>query len=514
MNAKNDRLWERIESQPIGPESAVLGFPRRLARDNGWSEAYANRVLLEYRRFLFLATRAGHPVTPSDAVDQAWHLHLIYSDDYWNTWCREVLGMPFHHGPTRGGSTEQAKYADWYERTLASYEACFGEPPPQDIWPTVKERFTNASAFRRVNTREVWILPKPSLRSLFRGSAAATAILGFTGCGALAVTDWNVFDWTGTPFLVLYVILMGAALTLLLTTRWLRGTATTSAGSDATTRIENENPYVVAGLVDGARGILQAGLAALAARGLIESHPATPSWIGRSKNAQPGNLTGIEAAIWEAIPTDREIEFRKLRKELKPHFASIRQDVQARGWEPSTATLNTARLWRALLVLALVGFGMAKIAIGFSRDRPVGFLVVLTLATLFFGLILAFRIPRRTRAGQSMVNRFRAEEFQIRQSLRQPSLSPDWSLPMAVALFGGAALAGTALASWQRPLERPVPRPGTTSADSGGGCSGAWSDTTTSTGSGCSGGGGGSGDGGGDGGSGCGGCGGCGGGGD
>ncbi len=507
MNAKNDRLWDRIESQPIGPQSAVLGFPRRLARDNGWSEAHASRVLLEYRRFLFLAARAGHPVTPSDAVDQAWHLHLIYSDDYWNTWCREVLGMPFHHGPTRGGTTEQAKYTNWYERTLASYEACFGEPPPRDIWPTVEDRFTNASAFRRVNTREVWILPKPSLRSLFRGSAAATAILGFTGCGALAVTDWNVFDWTGTPFLALYLVLMGAALTVLLTTRWLRGTATGSMGSDATTRLENEDPYVVAGLVDGARGILQAGLAALAARGLIESHPATPAWIGRSKNAQPGNLTGIEAAIWEAIPADREIEFRTLRKELKPHFAKVREKVQARGWEPSTATLNSARLGRALLVLAVVGIGIAKIAIGISRDRPVGFLVVLTLATLLFGLILAFRIPRRTRSGEALVTRSRAEETEIRQSLREPSLSPEWSLPMMVALFGGTALAGTTLASWQRPLERPVPRPGTTSTDSSGGCSGAWSDTSTSSGSSDGGG-----DGGGDGGSGCGGCGGCGGG--
>jgi uncharacterized protein (TIGR04222 family) len=509
MNAKNDRLWDRIESQPIGPQSAVLGFPRRLARDNGWSEAHASRVLLEYRRFLFLAARAGHPVTPSDAVDQAWHLHLIYSDDYWNTWCGEVLGFPFHHGPTRGGTTEQAKYTDWYARTLASYETCFGEPPRRDIWPTVEDRFTNASAFRRVNTREVWILHKPSFQSLFRGTAAAIAVLGFTGCGALAVTDWNVFDWTGYPFLALYLVLMGAALTVLLTTRWLRGTASPAAGSDANTRLENEDPYVVAGLVDGARGILQAGLAALAARGLIESHPATPAWIGRSKNAQPGNLTGIEAAIWEAIPADREIEFRTLRKELKPHFAKVRENVQARGWEPSTATLNTARLWRALLVLAVVGIGIAKIAVGISRDRPVGFLVVLTLATLLFGLILAFRIPRRTRSGEALVNRSRTEEAEIRQSLREPSLSPEWSLPMMVALFGGTALAGTTLASWQRPLERPVPRPGTTSTDSSGGCSGAWSDTSSSSGSSDGGS-----DGGGDGGSGCGGCGGCGGGGD
>jgi uncharacterized protein (TIGR04222 family) len=505
MNARNDNLWDRIETHPVGPQASVLGFERRLARDNGWSEAYAARVLLEYRRFLFLAARAGHPVTPSDAVDQAWHLHLIYSDDYWNTWCQQVLGFPFHHGPTRGGRSEQSKYTDWYSRTLASYQHWFGTPPPSDIWPAVEDRFAGAAAFRRVNTGEVWIIPKPTTRTLVQWSAAAMAAIGLTGCGALAVTDWNIFDWTGTPFLILYGCLMGVALAVLLVTRWQRG----AQESTPDTQLEAEDPYVVAGLVDGARGILQAGLAALAARGLIESHPATPSWIGRRKGAQPGNLKPVEEAIWEAIPADREIETRTLRKELKPLFASIRGRVQERGWEPSPGALASARLWRAGMVLGLVALGATKIAIGYYRDRPVGFLVVMTLATLFFGWILAFRIPRRTRAGQSQIDRFREREPQLRQSLRYPNMDPDWSVPMMVAIFGGTALAGTSLASWQSVFPRPLPRPAVTPSDSGGGCSGAWSDSSSSSGS--SDGGGGS-DGGGDGGSGCGGCGGCGGG--
>jgi hypothetical protein len=163
------------------------------------------------------------------------------------------------------------------------------------------------------------------------------------------------------------------------------------------------------------------------------------------------------------------------------------------------------------MVLTLVALGAVKIAVGYYRDRPVGFLVVLTLATFFFGLILAFRIPRRTRAGQAKVKELHSQEAELRESLRQPNLDPDWSVPMMVAIFGGTVLAGTALASWQSVLPRPLPRPASNTADSSGGCSGAWSDSTsTSSGSSSDGGG----DGGGDGGSGCGGCGGCGGGGD
>ncbi|MEK6230809.1 MAG: hypothetical protein N2A42_03075 [Luteolibacter sp.] len=35
--------------------------------------------MTEYKRFVALAMLAGHPVTPSEEVDQAWHLHLVYT---------------------------------------------------------------------------------------------------------------------------------------------------------------------------------------------------------------------------------------------------------------------------------------------------------------------------------------------------------------------------------------------------------------------------------------------------
>ena len=44
---------------------------------------------------------SDHPVTPSIEVDQVWHLHLIYTRQYWNDFAKH---MPFepHHGPTKG----------------------------------------------------------------------------------------------------------------------------------------------------------------------------------------------------------------------------------------------------------------------------------------------------------------------------------------------------------------------------------------------------------------------------
>lgn len=161
MNASQKTLYDRLLAFQFDPPGVELTFERRLARENGWSREFARRVVGEYRRFVLLAMEAGHVVTPSEEVDQAWHLHLIYTRSYWEGLCREVLGRPLHHGPTQGGSSEQAKYIDCYEQTLASYKRLFGEQPPADIWPPAAQRFGEDLRHMTVNTARNWIIPKP-----------------------------------------------------------------------------------------------------------------------------------------------------------------------------------------------------------------------------------------------------------------------------------------------------------------------------------------------------------------
>ena len=102
MDTASHSLWQRIDRFQIDRPDATLTFTARLARDNGWSRDYARRVVDEYKRFMFLTTVADHVVTPSEAVDQAWHLHLTYTRSYWGEFCGEVLGRKVHHDPTTG----------------------------------------------------------------------------------------------------------------------------------------------------------------------------------------------------------------------------------------------------------------------------------------------------------------------------------------------------------------------------------------------------------------------------
>jgi hypothetical protein len=184
VNEHQRSLYERLEGFQIGDPGAALPFAMRLARDNTWSGAFAERVIGEYRRFLFLAVEAGHPVTPSDEVDQAWHLHLLYSESYWTDLCRGLLGRDLHHGPTRGGRDEGSKFTDWYGRTQDSYRRFFGEPP-SDIWPPAEIRFGRAVHFRRVNEREHWIISKRAVKRGVTGAGVLSGTLALVGCGVI-----------------------------------------------------------------------------------------------------------------------------------------------------------------------------------------------------------------------------------------------------------------------------------------------------------------------------------------
>jgi hypothetical protein len=155
-------LRRKVEAFELDDPEATLPFTARLAREQGWTLGFAGQVTLEYKRFIILAMAAGHPVTPSEAVDQVWHLHLVYTRSYWQDLCAGVLGQELHHGPTRGGGEEQAKFTDWYAATLESYRRIFGEEPPPEIWPDPVTRFTGAGAGRWVDAWNCWIIPRPA----------------------------------------------------------------------------------------------------------------------------------------------------------------------------------------------------------------------------------------------------------------------------------------------------------------------------------------------------------------
>lgn len=157
---QNQTLHEKIERFEF-----PVSFHKRLCRENSWSPAQGRAVIEEYRRFLYLAMVSPQPVTPSEAVDQAWHLHLIHTRSYWEDLCQNTLPRPLHHGPTVGGRQEDEKFESWYERTKAFYEEELKQVPPAAIWPASEVRFNANQRLRWLDTTRHWIIPKPNWQS-------------------------------------------------------------------------------------------------------------------------------------------------------------------------------------------------------------------------------------------------------------------------------------------------------------------------------------------------------------
>lgn len=132
-------LWAALSHIRIEMPVDSVRFEAALAAGQSWTLEFAERVADEYRRFLYLAATAGFEVTPSRAVDEAWHLHIA-TPHYEERLCAGILGRPLEHRPATGEPGEEERHHRQYDETLDLYEAVFGQPPPLDIWPDARPR--------------------------------------------------------------------------------------------------------------------------------------------------------------------------------------------------------------------------------------------------------------------------------------------------------------------------------------------------------------------------------------
>lgn len=213
-------LYQRLHAFQVSTyEDVPLAFLGKLARMNGWTVAYTERVFTEYKRFLFLTMTAGHFVCPCEAVDQTWHFHLIYTESYWQDLCGTVLGKPLHHIPSRGGLDERNAFYRDYAETLASYEHWFGEKPPADIWESPGERLRDTPYLRLVNTRTHGVIKrlinKGSVhhgwvrKGLWLGTLGLAGFIGVTQAGDMpTLEDVEVAAIWLMPWLIPLIIVL------------------------------------------------------------------------------------------------------------------------------------------------------------------------------------------------------------------------------------------------------------------------------------------------------------------
>ncbi|MCQ4140245.1 hypothetical protein [Chryseobacterium sp. EO14] len=134
MVLQNDPLWNRLQEFSLDESAADFPFSKKLAKEENWTETFTRKAIDEYKKFAYLCCKLPNGASPSEIIDKVWHMHLIYTQNYWEEFCPEVLQQKLHHQPSQGGECENEKHKSWFAETLENYEKIFEQEPPKDIW--------------------------------------------------------------------------------------------------------------------------------------------------------------------------------------------------------------------------------------------------------------------------------------------------------------------------------------------------------------------------------------------
>ncbi|HEY9908433.1 MAG TPA: TIGR04222 domain-containing membrane protein, partial [Thermosynechococcaceae cyanobacterium] len=347
---------------------------------------------------------------------------------------------------------------------------------PVELWPLPSDQFGRDLNFIRVNTQQNWVLSKPTL-GVIRLRPQVALILPLlvllVGCQAAA----NPLNFTGPEFLTFYIVLIVVGLPLAF---WLRNYLRQPDG-DPRRPFLKLNDYETAYLAGGAGRVVDTAIASLVQQRSVKVLPSGILSLEQSVNP---SRSFVEKSVAAEIEGDQPLW--QIQQTAEKKTGSIRDRLVQLGLVLTQAQAQKARLYPILLLLTLLGLGVAKIAVGLSREKPVSFLIFLCFVVTVWGLGLFKALPQRTRYGDRVLADLR-DRFQ-----RSNISSDDPQLPLLFALFGPEILVGSPFTDLESVFPVYSSRGG---SDSGGGGIGGGGDSGGS--SGCGGGG-------------CGGCGGCG----
>ncbi len=460
VDGRRPRPVGRIAAHDFEPEGDALTFTGRLARDHGWSLAVACGAVEEYRRFCFLAVRSDVQVTPSEEVDEVWHQHLTFSRDYWQVWCRDVLRRDLHHQPTRGGASEEHRFADQYARTLACYEVYFG-PPAVRYWPGTAERFGGGPRFRIIDRAEHMVVPIPaSLRTALRWSSS---LLGLSLIASIlfipraSAATLGILDWTAGPFLGLYTALCVAALAAV------AGLPTMIGRGPRESRHPGALSCVELALLTG--GFRRAA-DVMALEGIAAGHLSLPGggMIARVATSHEDRRF-FPIGDLPSGPLRRGM----LVKSWRPVLDRAWDRLAADGLALSRSDIAQRRIVAACIVSPVMALGVAKLVVGLERGKPVGYLfaLVVLLGTIAVWIELSPRLA--TRQGWRAASCVRDENA---RAMRAPTTE---EAIMAFAIVGTGALMGTAFEAYKELIRgdgRDAGGGGCSGGGGGGGCGG------------------------------------------
>lgn len=347
-------LWERIEKFNLDDPHSNFPFSKKLAKENNWSASFTAGAIEEYKKFIYLCCISPAGASPSDIVDEVWHMHLTYTTSYWIDFCRNTLQKDIHHHPSKGGSAENEKHKNWYADTLVLYETTFGIKPPPNIWPRDNESEINEPVY-----------DKPFLNKV---------VFVFILSALTFIIAVKMYKATGKDFLYYYPALAVTGLIFMLVL--LRHKAKRVQQIISDNMPSGFTKWQAIKFLKGPHGCYQAALIELIRLGKVEVHEKKLLL----KNTIPG-AEAYENPLWENIT--REVAEGETFSYERGFSVFDLEKIKHPGFEKLFRLSKKVDYEKFIIPGLVLSAGLLRLLQGLANNKPVNFLVAEIMLTGF-----------------------------------------------------------------------------------------------------------------------------------
>ncbi len=283
----------------------------------------------------------------------------------------------------------------------------------------------------------------------------------------MIIASMSVFDLNGPAFLGVYAVLLFVTVIWSVRRRQ-RVLDKFSLPGAAETRLTD--PYEIAYLAGGAPRCAQLVVVKLIQCGAVkwertrilrESRLVAVGQVEQDFNA-------IERTLFISMLSHgkKGMALDDVSRLVSTKLSGIESRLAKLGLRPTASEASGRGRFIVLPMLALMGFGMVKVVVGISRDKPVMFLILLIVITFIIAAIVAAHKKKLTPAGEELLARMRAD------NARPSDMEPLNASLCAIALLGiSAAATDPLLVGLDAALTKDISRIGQQSGSSG--CGGA-----------------------------------------
>lgn len=258
------------------------------------------------------------------------------------------------------------------------------------------------------------------------------------------------FGLTGPQFLVFYAIVIAAAVAASFQyTEYCKRQLPKPQG-----HVLGLDPYELAFLRNLEKGLVNAVITKLLATKFLQASSSQTGHIERGKNykaklpkrkQKPAQQLAEEAerAILDTLKEDTptSVSMKSIVTELKYKSDSIFDKYKERLTDNKLLVIHRAStsvlLCNIVLTMIVIGYGIARMMVGLSNKKPVGFLVVLMIIAFVCFYMCLVKARELEGPDQSIVDHYKTSKDRSLVASKDPQM-----VTWAVSLYGPLVLAG------------------------------------------------------------------------